>query len=226
MIDRFWGLQLLAMSSLFMTFRYMAGGDRWALNLHKNTGGSTSQVNMAIFNCRFCYLWFNGAMMLIAVAGESNPTNPIGDFPNTWWMDVFFCCCTCYRVQLKIVRLLALLGLQNQGKLAEDFQLASVSIHFIKLWVRRGKSKLISIGKCTTPKLNSSPLKNDGWKTTLLLGCQGAICNFQGVVLEASPLEEWGFFVLPCGRQKKYMKTWNILSQTYMSSATKCWHRI
>ena len=40
--------------------------------------------------------------------------------------------------------------------------------------------KLISIGKpCTPPKFNSSPVKNDGWKTTLLLGCQilrGHVC--------------------------------------------------
>ena len=40
--------------------------------------------------------------------------------------------------------------------------------------------KLISIGKpCAPPKFNSSPVKNDGWKTTLLLGCQilrGYVC--------------------------------------------------
>jgi len=47
----------------------------------------------------------------------------------------------------------------------------------------------------TLPKFNSSPLKNDAWKTTLLLGWyifRGKLLNFQGVVV----LEEVVFWCL------------------------------
>ena len=55
----------------------------------------------------------------------------------------------------------------------------------------------VTIGsKATLPKFNSQPLKNDGWKTTLLLGCyifRGELLNFQGVLRNLAKIyiESW-----------------------------------
>ena len=46
----------------------------------------------------------------------------------------------------------------------------------------------------TPPKFNSSPLKNDGWKITFLLGWlifRGELLNFQGVLIEARNPWNW-----------------------------------
>ena len=47
-----------------------------------------------------------------------------------------------------------------------------------------GFSKYDQLQSDTLPKFNSLPLKNDGWKTTFLLGfgkSSGAMLNFGGV---------------------------------------------